>query len=50
MEQISTVKRNKYTVVPVYHPGPRAATYRSIAEQKGDLSFLGEILRLSEPF
>jgi uracil-DNA glycosylase family 4 len=37
-------KWGKYTVVPLYHPGPRAAIYRSIADQKGDFSFLGEIL------
>lgn len=35
-------KWGKYTVVPMYHPGPRAAIYRSIADQKGDFSFLGE--------
>ena len=39
------VKWSKYTVVPVYHPCPRAAIYRSIADQKGDFSFLGEVLR-----
>jgi len=39
------VKWSKYTVVPMYHPGPRAAIYRSIASQKGDFSFLGEIFR-----
>ena len=37
-------KWGKYTIVPMYHPGPRAAIYRSIADQKGDFSFLGEIL------
>lgn len=37
-------KWSKYTVVPVYHPSPRAAIYRSIADQKRDFSFLGEIL------
>ena len=37
-------KWGKYTVLPMYHPGPRAAIYRSIADQKGDFSFLGEIL------
>ena len=39
------VKWSNYTVVPMYHPGPRAAIYRSIADQKGDFSFLGKILR-----
>ena len=34
----------KYTVMPMYHPGPRAAIYRGIADQKGDFSFLREIL------
>ena len=38
------VKWGKYTVLPMYHPGPRAAIYRSIADQKGDFSLLGEIL------
>jgi len=37
-------KWGKYTVVPMYHPGPRAAIFRSIADQKGDFSFLGEFL------
>jgi len=37
-------KWSKYTVVPLYHPGPRAAIYRSIADQKVDFSFLGKIL------
>jgi len=37
-------KWGKYTVVPMYHPGPRAAIYRSIADQKEDFSFLSEIL------
>jgi len=38
------VKWGKYTVLPMYHPGPRAAVYRSTADQKGDFSLLGEIL------
>ena len=38
-------KWSKYTVVPMYHPGPRATIYRSIADQQGDFSFLGDILR-----
>lgn len=38
------VKWGRYTVVPMYHPGPRAAIYRSIADQKRDFSFLVEIL------
>jgi uracil-DNA glycosylase family 4 len=37
-------KWGKYKVVPMYHPGPRAAIYRSTADQKGDFSFLGEML------
>lgn len=37
-------KWGKYTVVPMYHPGPRAAINRSITDQKGDFSFLGVIL------
>jgi uracil-DNA glycosylase family 4 len=41
-------KWGKYTVVPMYHPGPRAAIYRNIADQKRDFSFLGEILGRSE--
>ncbi|HEX9897060.1 MAG TPA: uracil-DNA glycosylase [Dehalococcoidales bacterium] len=39
-------KWGKYTVMPMYHPGSRASIYRSIADQKGDFSFLGEILGL----
>lgn len=37
-------KWGKYTVVPMYHPGPRAAIHRNIADQKRDFSFLGEML------
>jgi uracil-DNA glycosylase family 4 len=37
-------KWGKCTVVPVYHPGPRAAIYRSIDDQKDDFTFLREIL------
>jgi uracil-DNA glycosylase family 4 len=37
-------KWGKYTVVPMYHPGPRAAIYRNISDQKGDFSFLGKFL------
>jgi len=37
-------KWGKYTVVPMYHPGPRAAIHRSITDQKEDFSFLGEML------
>ena len=37
-------KWDKYTVVPMYHPGPRAAIHRSITDQKEDFSFLGEVL------
>jgi len=40
-------KWGKYTVLPMYHPGPRATIYRSIADQKKDFFFLGEILGLS---
>lgn len=39
-----SVEWGKYTVVPMYHPGPRAAVHRSITEQKRDFSFLGDIL------
>jgi len=39
-----TAKWGKYTVVPMYHPGPRATIHRSIADQRGDFSFVGEIL------
>lgn len=39
-------KWGKYTIMPLYHPGPRAAIYRSIADQKADFSFLGEIIRV----
>jgi len=28
----------------MYHPGPRAAIYRSVANQEGDFSLLGDIL------
>jgi uracil-DNA glycosylase family 4 len=38
------VKWSKYTILPMYHPGPRTAIYRSISDQKGDFSLLGEIL------
>lgn len=37
-------KWGKYTVVPMYHPGPRAAIHRSINDQKEDFSFLGKML------
>jgi uracil-DNA glycosylase family 4 len=37
-------KWGRYTVMPLYHPGPRAAIYRSIADQKEDFSFLGQLL------
>ncbi len=38
------VKWDKYTIMPMYHPSPRATINRSIDNQKGDFSFLGEIL------
>jgi uracil-DNA glycosylase family 4 len=38
-------KWGEYIVVPMYHPGPRAAIHRSIVEQKADFSFLGEIFK-----
>lgn len=38
------VKWGKYTILPMYHPGPRAAIYRSITDQKEDFSLLGEML------
>jgi len=38
------VKWRGYAILPMYHPGPRAAIHRSIADQKKDFSFLGEIL------
>jgi uracil-DNA glycosylase family 4 len=38
------IKWGKYTVLPMYHPGPRAAIYRQLDDQKRDFSFLGEIL------
>ena len=37
-------KWGKYTVVPMYDPGPRAAIHRSITDQKEDFSFLGDML------
>jgi DNA polymerase len=37
-------KWGKYMIVPMYHPGPRAAINRSTAEQTKDFSFLGELL------
>lgn len=43
-------KWGKHTVVPIYHPGPRTAIYRSIADQKEDFSFLVEILQRSKSY
>ncbi len=40
------VKWDKYMIMPMYHPSPRASINRSIENQKGDFSFLGEILGL----
>jgi len=34
----------EYTVVPMYHPGPRAAIHRSLSDQGEDFSFLGDML------
>lgn len=44
-----TAKWGKYTLLPMYHPGPRAAIYRSAADQKEDFAFLSEILGRSAP-
>lgn len=38
------VRWSKYTVLPMYHPGPRSAIHRSTVEQDRDFSFLGEML------
>jgi uracil-DNA glycosylase family 4 len=38
------VKWGRYTVLAMYHPGPRTAIYRSIADQRRDFSLLGEML------
>lgn len=38
------VRWSKYTVVPMYHPGPRSAIHRNTIEQDRDFSFLGEML------
>ncbi len=38
------VKWSKYTVLPMYHPAPRATIHRSITNQERDFSLLGEIL------
>ena len=43
-------KWGKYTVVPMYHPGPRAAIHRSITDQKEDFSFLGKLLGRQETY
>lgn len=40
------IKWDKYTIMPMYHPSPRATINRSIDDQKGDFSILGEILGL----
>lgn len=37
-------KWGNYTVIPMYHPGPRSSIFRSIVNQKEDFSFLGKIL------
>ena len=37
-------KWGKYTVVPMYHPGPRSSIFRSVSDQNRDFSFLGEML------
>jgi uracil-DNA glycosylase family 4 len=39
------VKWRDHTIVPTYHPGPRAAIHRSVAEQVEDFSLLGELVR-----
>lgn len=38
------VKWRGHTILPMYHPGPRATIHRSMAEQIKDFSFLGELL------
>jgi len=38
------VKWSKYTVLPMYHPGPRATVRRNITNQERDFFTLGEIL------
>ncbi len=38
------VKWRGHTILPMYHPGPRATIHRSTAEQTKDFSFLGELL------
>ena len=38
------IRWGKYTVLPMYHPGPRSTIHRSTADQARDFAFLGEIL------
>lgn len=38
------LKWGKYTVIPMYHPGPRSAVYRKASIQNKDFSFLGKIV------
>ncbi len=40
------IKWDKYTIMPMYHPSPRATINRSFDNQKMDFSFLGEIIGL----
>ena len=40
------IKWDKYTIMPMYHPSPRATINRSFDNQKMDFSFLGEIIEL----
>jgi len=38
------VRWSKFTVLPMYHPGPRSAIHRSTSDQDKDFAFLGEML------
>ncbi len=42
------IKWNEYTVLPMYHPGSRAAVHRSPVDQTKDFLFLRELLGRSE--
>ena len=33
----------EYTILPMYHPGPRTAIHRNPVDQRNDFSFLGEL-------
>lgn len=43
------VKWTKYTVFPIYHPGPRATIHRSLSNQIADFYVIGEIFGRNQP-